>query len=521
MPESHYLSVTILDSDGNASITLDATDADATLGGFGHDGRILGISAGGDTNIEFDAGNAKLALGRRSSPPYPGCLEIAGTGGERAFHVAGASSQVEVSGPDAQGTLKVYGDIRVCDGQGREVMVFDASNGVLRVGANGNEGDLQVFDSAGRRVFDFNAASAWLEVGADGNEGDVVVRDGEGNRVFHLNGSNAAAYIGSAENEGDVVIRDSAGRDAIHADGGAAHIRVGTEGNEGDLTVEDAFGRRVFHANGSNAAVYLGAEGNEGDLIIRDGSGRDVIHADGNNAWLRVGTQGNEGDIAVHDASNRRVFHMDGNNAWLQVGTAGNEGDLAVHDASDRRVFHMNAATAALYVGAAGNEGDVIVRDDAGNETIHLNGQSGDIILRNADAAEDFSVHPDHENAARPGTVMVLHEDGRIEPSSKPYDTRVVGVVAGAGDYRPGLVMDRQEVSDEPRVPISVMGKVSVRADASYGEIRAGDLLTTSATPGAAMKVSDTTQAFGAVIGKALTPLREGEGWVNLLISMR
>jgi hypothetical protein len=116
---------------------------------------------------------------------------------------------------------------------------------------------------------------------------------------------------------------------------------------------------------------------------------------------------------------------------------------------------------------------------------------------------------------------MVLDDDGCLEPSSIAYDSKVVGVVAGAGGYRPGVILDHRDGTAGSRVAISVMGKAACRADASFGAIAVGDLLTTSPTPGCAMKADDREKAFGAVIGKALTPLAEGVGMVNLLITLQ
>ena len=65
------------------------------------------------------------------------------------------------------------------------------------------------------------------------------------------------------------------------------------------------------------------------------------------------------------------------------------------------------------------------------------------------------------------------------------------------------------------------MGRAYCKVDAAYSAIEAGDLLTTSATPGHAMKASDPQRAFGAVIGKALRPLREGRGVIPILIAMQ
>ncbi len=51
--------------------------------------------------------------------------------------------------------------------------------------------------------------------------------------------------------------------------------------------------------------------------------------------------------------------------------------------------------------------------------------------------------------------------------------------------------------------------------------IEIGDLLTTSATPGHAMKATDPHKAFGAVIGKALRPLDRGQGLIPVLIALQ
>jgi hypothetical protein len=97
----------------------------------------------------------------------------------------------------------------------------------------------------------------------------------------------------------------------------------------------------------------------------------------------------------------------------------------------------------------------------------------------------------------------------------------VVGVVAGGGRFRPGIVMDHREAHEGSRVPIAMVGKAACRADASHGPIRVGDLLAASPTPGHAMRATDRSRAHGAVIGKALTPLDEGQGLVEMIISLQ
>ncbi len=69
--------------------------------------------------------------------------------------------------------------------------------------------------------------------------------------------------------------------------------------------------------------------------------------------------------------------------------------------------------------------------------------------------------------------------------------------------------------------PVALTGRVYCRADAANGPIEPGDLLTTSGTPGHAMKVSDYTQAQGAILGKAMSSLRSGQGLILVLVSLQ
>jgi hypothetical protein len=143
----------------------------------------------------------------------------------------------------------------------------------------------------------------------------------------------------------------------------------------------------------------------------------------------------------------------------------------------------------------------------------------GDIRLVDAaDCAEDFDIAG--LDKVEPGTVMVIESEGALIPSTKAYDKRVAGVISGAGKYKPGIVLDKQQSSNY-RMPIALMGKVYCKVDAQYGSIEVGDLLTTSPTSGHAMRTDDPMKAFGAVIGKALLPLESGQGLIPILISLQ
>lgn len=75
--------------------------------------------------------------------------------------------------------------------------------------------------------------------------------------------------------------------------------------------------------------------------------------------------------------------------------------------------------------------------------------------LSNADCAEDFDISRAEPIAS--GTVMVLDQAGAIQPSYRAYDKKVAGVVSGAGNYRPAIVLDKQVSHPVPRLPIAFL----------------------------------------------------------------
>jgi len=70
-------------------------------------------------------------------------------------------------------------------------------------------------------------------------------------------------------------------------------------------------------------------------------------------------------------------------------------------------------------------------------------------------------------------------------------------------------------------MPIALLGKTCCKVDTQYSPIEVGDLLTTSSTPGHAMKATDPVRAFGSIIGKALHSLNSTTGTIPILIALQ
>ncbi len=140
-------------------------------------------------------------------------------------------------------------------------------------------------------------------------------------------------------------------------------------------------------------------------------------------------------------------------------------------------------------------------------------------IRGGADLAEPFAMSGD---SIQPGAVVVIDPDqpGRLKLSTSAYDHKVAGIVSGAGGVQPGISMIQTEKLEGGR-NVALSGRVFALVDATRNPVRPGDLLTTSDTPGHAMKAVNPALAQGAILGKAMTPLSGERGLVLVLVSLQ
>ncbi|MFU8829878.1 MAG: hypothetical protein ACNA8P_10665, partial [Phycisphaerales bacterium] len=99
----------------------------------------------------------------------------------------------------------------------------------------------------------------------------------------------------------------------------------------------------------------------------------------------------------------------------------------------------------------------------------------------------------------------------------------VAGIISGANGLAPGMVMSAEgnPLADGDH-NVALTGRVWCWVDGTDSGVQPGDMLTSSATPGHAKRVSDRDRAFGSVIGKAMTPLAQGEkGLVLVLVNLQ
>jgi hypothetical protein len=110
---------------------------------------------------------------------------------------------------------------------------------------------------------------------------------------------------------------------------------------------------------------------------------------------------------------------------------------------------------------------------------------------------------------------------GKLRVSTGAYDTAVAGIVSGANGVNVGLTLTQTGSVADGELPVAAAGRVWCYVDAdANGAVKAGDLLTTSSTPGHAMR-AESGKANGAILGKAMSSLESGRGMVLVLVGLQ
>lgn len=440
------------------------------------------------------------------------------------------------------------GHVVLYDIHAADAIALEAGTATVRIGAqNGGSlaGKLHMYPTTGApsRIFlDGQAGDARLGFAGE-SSGDLTLYSASGGiEAIHANGANRSLTISDGNREtvqmygngadggGLVYLNNSAGTHTVELDG--------DEANHGAFRLYNSSGHAVISATATNAQLLLGSSnggGASGDLHLYTTLGApSTIHLDGETGGLRLGwPNSSNGTIQAYSVnSGIPAVTVDGGNWTIHVNDPtretirldGNE------NGGGSSIFMWNGAgTNTVEIDADESDSAIMrLRDSSGSTAITLAAATGRTTTRiltitgGADIAEPFDVRSESD-APKPGQVVCIDpkNPGKLVVSSKAYDRTVAGVISGAGGVNPGMVMSQGGSIADGEHPVALTGRVYVWADATTTPIEVGDLLTTSGVAGHAAKVVDHQRAQGAILGKAMTPLAEGQGLILVLVSLQ
>jgi len=180
--------------------------------------------------------------------------------------------------------------------------------------------------------------------------------------------------------------------------------------------------------------------------------------------------------------------------------------------------YFLNRAGGNIIVGHVGQNDDQSVFRVDGAGTVYAN---GGFVPYGADFAESMAVVGDRSRYAAGDLLVIAPTTSRhLALAHEPYSSLVAGIYS----TKPGMLGSTRRVDETPakdEVPLAVVGIVPCKVSAENGPIQVGDLLVTSSTPGHAMRGTDRTRMSGAVVGKALEPLPQGTGVIQVLVTLQ
>jgi hypothetical protein len=253
----------------------------------------------------------------------------------------------------------------------------------------------------------------------------------------------------------------------------------------------------------TGGGVGVGILPTPGNGIRLDVNGQAILRSGGNGGGvITFATPNSETGFSI-TGNNRADLRFDGSVLKLVAGPAGG----------------IPSGANGVAITTAGNIG---MGTESPLAKLDVRGTTRTSILTitgGSDLAEPFTMAT---GELPKGSVVIIDEEhpGRLKLSDRPYDTRVAGIVSGANGINPGISL-QQEGALEGGQNVALSGRVYVQADASFGTIKPGDLLTSSKTPGHAMKAGRNSKAKGATIGKAMSGLKEGKGMVLVLVTLQ
>ncbi len=278
----------------------------------------------------------------------------------------------------------------------------------------------------------------------------------------------------------------------------------------------------VYGESASSAGFggYFENSSTDGVALYATGSG-----SGSSKAAIRVHNSDGTGGVAASftslSANETARFRNSGTGAVLYLqngGDAGGAGGFdfirAVNKTDDDVQFRVTTG-GNVYADGGYNCGLNISNVLIGPATFGLTEASIEPCLRDSTPA-DFAEMLPAQGSPEPGDVLAIGPDGDLIQSSEAYQTTIIGVYS----FRPSFLGNAQFADEEGYVPLAMLGIVFVKVSAENGAIQPGDLLVASSTPGHAMKASENPPQ-GSVLGKALEPLTEGTGFIQMIVTLQ
>jgi hypothetical protein len=332
--------------------------------------------------------------------------------------------------------------------------------------------------------------------------------------LLHVNGSAASNYIARINNT------NNAGGQGLYiytADGNAGYyaLRVDTiAGTKNALAVEST-GNVGIGTLGPLSTLHVNSSSTTGSFRITNTTGGNHLFVNGSSGAVtltdgRLQVTGNSPpasgvgmELAFVSSTDSGMVQAYNRSASAFKPMRISATNISLEASNAKKLIVTATGNILIGTGAPGNatgDGDLYVTGDIEYD--------GNLYGPGADLAE--LIHT--TDTLEAGDVVVADPENaeHVVKATTAYDTRVVGIVS----TDPSIILSKSEGN----VPLALSGRVPVKVTDENGPIKPGDLLTTSNTPGHAMKCASREACQGSLVGKALGKIEKGTGTIVAVV---
>tara|TARA_Y100000310_G_scaffold182007_1_gene182018 strand:+ start:179 stop:2407 length:2229 start_codon:yes stop_codon:yes gene_type:complete len=303
-----------------------------------------------------------------------------------------------------------------------------------------------------------------------------------------------------------------------------------------------------YSGTGVSISAYNDAKGANNVLELR---GSPVVFTVGD---IGIKNTDPQTELDIGGGSSEDLINLragSGVNHTIGVDTGG----ILIRDRVGGTTQHYLASTSGGSTFFAQHGGKVGIGNTSPQHTLSVQGDlyvDGDCVEKDgacADIAEPINANKDEPLES--GDVLVIDissDQWHITKSTKPYDTKIAGIYTS----NPALYMgtnvqigvqhnftSKAPLEHNGKVPLALAGQVPVKVTLENGIINKGDLLTTSSTPGHAMKFTlldprnantlqeqgeilwENEQRRNSILGKSLEPCKENVCKITALVTLQ
>ena len=455
-----------------------------------------------------------------ASPTSGYLVASAGTGAQGNVGFVGSKGDVGFTGSQGVGFTGSKGDTAVVGGyvftQSANASVWTVTHDIGQQFLN-----VEVVDSSGESlsgtsnypVVEFVSANVLTATFTTPSSGSLVASAGTGGQgVTGFDGSvgytGSIGFTGSKGDQGDVGFNGSIGDQGLIG-------FTGSQGDQGIIGFTGSQGDIGFTGSQGDQGIigYTGSKGDQGIIGFTGSQGdQGIIGYTGSASTVQgpIGYTGSQGVIGYTGSAStvQGPIGYTGSASTVQgpIGYTGSRGVIGYTGSKGSTGFSGSAGAENATLDSVTDNGSTTTNSiNVGSlqTTTITSGSSstagtliGDWSLTSgstltatyADVAEKYHCDKEYD----PGTVMVFGGDKEVTECIESNDRTVMGVISTNPAYMMNSEANGQYVAIAGRVPVKVVG-----------EVRPGDMLVASSTPGCAEVNNDPR--VGTIIGKAVS----------------